>query len=159
MGVGVLALYVAFWLELDNPFWAGTSAAIVCRRTRRVASQGLVPDDRHTRRRGHERRVGRLLSAGPHSVSGRLALWCAGCSFLSVLLRNFASYSAMLAGYTVAIIAGDLLGVTGGSTPTAFLLAVTRASEICIGIVSAGVVLAGTDLGGAARRLAGCLRI
>ncbi|MGA7329879.1 MAG: FUSC family protein [Rhodomicrobium sp.] len=25
-----LALYVAFWLELDNAFWAGTSAAIVC---------------------------------------------------------------------------------------------------------------------------------
>ena len=25
-----LALYVAFWLQLENPFWAGTSAAIVC---------------------------------------------------------------------------------------------------------------------------------
>jgi uncharacterized membrane protein YccC len=25
-----LALYVAFWLELDESFWAGTSAAIVC---------------------------------------------------------------------------------------------------------------------------------
>jgi Fusaric acid resistance protein family len=25
-----LALYIAFWLELDNPYWAGTSAAIVC---------------------------------------------------------------------------------------------------------------------------------
>src|SRR5712691_2711181 len=25
-----LALYVAFWLELDNPYWAGTTAAIVC---------------------------------------------------------------------------------------------------------------------------------
>jgi uncharacterized membrane protein YccC len=25
-----LALYVAFWLELDNAYWAGTSAAIVC---------------------------------------------------------------------------------------------------------------------------------
>ncbi len=25
-----LALYVAFWLELDNPSWAGTSAALVC---------------------------------------------------------------------------------------------------------------------------------
>src|SRR3982074_898970 len=25
-----LALYVAFWLELDNPFWAGTTAAMVC---------------------------------------------------------------------------------------------------------------------------------
>ena len=25
-----LALFVAFWLELDNPFWAGASAAVVC---------------------------------------------------------------------------------------------------------------------------------
>jgi uncharacterized membrane protein YccC len=25
-----LALYVAFWLELDNAVWADTSAAIVC---------------------------------------------------------------------------------------------------------------------------------
>jgi hypothetical protein len=25
-----LALYVAFWLELDNAYWAGTSAALVC---------------------------------------------------------------------------------------------------------------------------------
>src|SRR5215472_10728836 len=25
-----LALYVAFWLELDNAFWAGTTAAIAC---------------------------------------------------------------------------------------------------------------------------------
>ena len=25
-----LALYITFWLQLDNAFWAGTSAAIVC---------------------------------------------------------------------------------------------------------------------------------
>src|SRR6478672_6674909 len=25
-----LALYIAFWLQLDNAYWAGTSAAIVC---------------------------------------------------------------------------------------------------------------------------------
>ena len=25
-----LALYVAFWLQLDHPFWAGASAAIGC---------------------------------------------------------------------------------------------------------------------------------
>ena len=25
-----LALYISFWLELDNAYWAGTSAAIVC---------------------------------------------------------------------------------------------------------------------------------
>src|SRR5262245_20205095 len=28
-----LALYVAFWLELDNPFWAGATAAIVAQPT------------------------------------------------------------------------------------------------------------------------------
>ena len=36
----------------------------------------------------------------------------------------------------------------------AFMLAITRASEICIGIACAGVILACTDLGGAPRRLA-----
>lgn len=25
-----LALFVAFWLEVDNPYWAGGTAAIVC---------------------------------------------------------------------------------------------------------------------------------
>src|SRR5262245_7246924 len=28
-----LAMYVAFWLELDAPSWAGTAAAIVCQPT------------------------------------------------------------------------------------------------------------------------------
>jgi hypothetical protein len=45
-------------------------------------------------------------------------------------LRNFAAYAAALAGYTAAIIAGDLLGATGGVNGEAFLLAVIRASEI-----------------------------
>jgi hypothetical protein len=85
-----------------------------------------------------------------------LALWAAVCALVATLLHNFASYSAALAGYTAAIIAADELGATGGpNADTVFLLAVYRASEICIGIVSAGVVLAGTDFGGARRRLAG----
>ena len=83
-----------------------------------------------------------------------LALWGAGCALLANLLRNFASYSAALAGYTAAIIASDQLGAVGGLNGQAFILAVNRASEICIGIVSAGIVLAGTDFGGARRRVA-----
>jgi hypothetical protein len=59
-----------------------------------------------------------------------------------------------LAGYTVAIIAGDRLGATGGvNADAAVLVAVTRASEVCIGIVCTGIVLASTDLGAAPRRL------
>jgi uncharacterized membrane protein YccC len=83
-----------------------------------------------------------------------LAVWGALCGFIATLLRNFASYAAALAGYTAAIIANDELGATGGANGDVFMLAVTRASEICIGIVCAGVVLAGTDFGGARRRLA-----
>src|SRR5258708_12382104 len=70
------------------------------------------------------------------------------------LLRNFASYAAAVAGYTAAIIARDELGATGGANGDVFMLAIARTSEICIGIICAGVVLAATDFGGARRRLA-----
>jgi uncharacterized membrane protein YccC len=151
-----LALYVAFWLELDNPFWAGTTAAIVCQ-----------PHLGASLRKGWYRMIGTSIGAvaivvltalfpqarAPFLVA--LALWCAACALVATLLHNFASYSAALAGYTAAIIAADELGATGGPNADAvFLLAVYRASEICIGIVSAGIVLAGTDLGGAQHRLA-----
>ena len=151
-----VALYIAFWLELNNPYWAGTSAAIVCQ-----------PHLGASLRKGWYRLIGTLVGAVvsvlltasfPQDRAlflGGLALWGAACAFAATLLRNFASYSAALAGYTVAIVAGDLLGATGGvNGDAAFLLAVNRASEICIGIVSAGIVLAGTDFGGAPRRLA-----
>ena len=95
-----------------------------------------------------------MLSAGSDRLSRALALWGGICAFVATVLRNFASYSAALAGYTAAIIAADTLGATGGPSTEVFMLAVSRASEICIGIVCAGVVLAGTDLGGAQRRLA-----
>jgi uncharacterized membrane protein YccC len=85
-----------------------------------------------------------------------LPLWGGACGLLATLLRNFAAYSAALAGYTALIIASDEFGATGGTNGDAFMLAITRASEICIciGIVCAGVVLAGTDFSGARRRLA-----
>jgi uncharacterized membrane protein YccC len=150
-----LALYVAFWLELDNPFWAGTSAAIMCQ-----------PQLGASLRKGWFRMIGTIVGAVMIVVLNAwfpqdriafltlLALWCAVCAFAATLLRNFASYAAALAGYTAAIIAADTLGATGGPDGQVFMLAVTRASEICIGIVCAGVVLAGTDLGGAQRQLA-----
>jgi uncharacterized membrane protein YccC len=150
-----LALFVAFWLELDNPFWAGTSAAIVCQ-----------PQLGASLRKGWFRMVGTLIGAVTIVVLTAcfpqdriaflvlLAFWCGICAFAATAFRNFASYSAALAGYTAAIIAADNLGATGGASSDVFLLAVTRASEISIGIACAGIVLAGTDLGGAQRRLA-----
>jgi fusaric acid resistance family protein len=83
-----------------------------------------------------------------------LALWSAACALVATILRNFVALAAQLAGITAAIIASGQLGATGGLNGQAFMLALTRCSEICIGIVCAGIVLAGTDFGGASRRLA-----
>ena len=150
-----LAHYVAFWLQLDNAFWAGTSAAIVCQ-----------PQLGASLRKAWFRMVGTIVGAVMIVVLTAcfpqnrvafltlLALWGGLCAFAATTLRNFASYSAALAGYTAAIIAADTLGATGGPDGQVFMLAVTRASEICIGIVCAGIVLAGTDFGGAQRQLA-----
>jgi uncharacterized membrane protein YccC len=150
-----LAFFVAFWLELDDPFWAGASAAIVCQLQLGASL-----------RKGWFRIIGTLIGATVIVVLTAcfpqdriaflvlLALWCGLCAFAATAFRNFASYAAALAGYTAAIIATNNLGATGGASSDVFLLAVTRASEICIGIACAGIVLAGTDLGGAQRRLA-----
>ena len=84
-----------------------------------------------------------------------LALWCAVSAFIATLLRNFAAYAAALAGYTAAILASDVLGPVGASdTGSVVILAIDRALEIGIGIVSAGVVLALTDFGRSRRKLA-----
>ena len=83
-----------------------------------------------------------------------LALWGAGCALVGTILRNSVAVAAQLAAITAAIIASSELGDFGGANGDAFVLAVIRCTEISIGIVSAGVVLAGTDFGNAQRRLA-----
>ena len=150
-----LALYIAFWLELDNAYWAGTTAAVVCQ-----------PNLGASLRKGWFRAIGTIVGAVAIVVLTAfllqnrfgfllgLSLWCAACCFVASVLRNFAAYGAALAGFTAAIIASDELGAVGGASGDVFILAVTRATEIYIGIVCAGVVLAGTDFGGTRRRLA-----
>jgi uncharacterized membrane protein YccC len=150
-----LALYVAYWLELDNPYWAGTTAAIVCQ-----------PSLGASLRKASFRMVGTVIggvaivvltACFPQSRAGfliGLAVWGAACGFMATILQNFASYAAALAGYTAVIIASDELGATGGASGEVFTLALTRSSEICIGIVCANLVLATTDYGQARHRLA-----
>src|SRR5277367_5168871 len=112
-----LALYVAFALELDNAYWAGTTAAIVCQ-----------PSLGASLRKGWFRMIGTIVGAvaivvltawfpqARGSFLLGLALWAAACALVATLLRNFAAYAAALAGYTVAIIASDVLGATGGAS-------------------------------------------
>ena len=150
-----LALFLAFWLELDNPSWAGATAALVCQP---VLGAAL--------RKGWFRLIGTVVGAIAAVVLSAcfpqnravfllgLAIWGAACALTATLLRNFASYAAALSGYTAAIIIGDELGAIGGPNGDAFQLAIARTSEISLGIVCAGLVLATTDLGSTRRRLA-----
>lgn len=111
-----LALYVAFYLKLDNEYWAGLSAAIICQ-----------PELGASLRKGWYRMIGTLVGAvaivvltalfpqarAPFLIG--LALWGAACACVATLLRNFASYSAALAGYTAVIIASGELGAPSKS--------------------------------------------
>src|ERR1700761_6391032 len=90
-----LALYIAFWLQLDTPSWAGTSAALVCQ-----------PHLGASLRKGWFRMLGTLVGAVvivvltalfPQDRTAflfALALWGATCALFATLLRNFAAYAA-----------------------------------------------------------------
>src|SRR5580704_8323681 len=100
-----LALFVAFWLKLDDPYWAGTSAAVVCQ-----------PQLGASLRKGWFRMISTVVGATMVVVLagcfpqdrvaflGLLALWCGLSVIVATVLGNFASYAASLAGYTAVII-------------------------------------------------------
>lgn len=85
-----LALFIAFWLELDSPYWAGGTAAIVCQ-----------PQLGASLRKGWFRMTGTIVGAVVIVVLtacfpqdrvgylGSLALFCGVCAFAATLLRNF----------------------------------------------------------------------
>jgi uncharacterized membrane protein YccC len=150
-----LAFYVAFELELSEPSWAGTTAALVCQP---VLGASL--------RKSAFRMIGTVIGAiGVVIIAALvrqdrvgflagLAVWCAVSAFVATLLSNYAAYGAALSGYTAAILANDVLGPVGTGNSDVLILAIDRALEICIGILCAGVVLALTDLGHSRRKLA-----
>jgi uncharacterized membrane protein YccC len=145
-----LALLTAFYLQLETPSWAGTSAAIICQP---IVGSSLF--------KGVFRMIGTvvgavaavlLTAAFPQDRVGFLfgmLVWLALCSFVSTLLRNFAAYAAMLAGYTLIIIVSTSIG----APEQVFEAAVSRASEICIGIVCGTLVTALPMIGDSPRRL------
>ena len=102
---GLLALYVAFWLGLDEPRWALLTVYVVSQ-----PESGLVLAKSFYRALGTA--AGLLFSTllvftfaqyGELFVPS-LALWVGICNFAARAARNFMSYGFLLAGYTAAII-------------------------------------------------------
>ena len=156
----MLALYVAFELQLGAPYWAATTAIIVCQ-----------PQVGASLRKSQFRLIGTLTGATVAVVLtalfpqdrilffGALALWIAICAFATTILRNFMSYGAALSGYTSAIVLSGVFDASGGlQSDGLFMHALMRATEISLGIASAGLVLALMDSGGAPKVLAATIR-
>jgi uncharacterized membrane protein YccC len=134
-----LALYVAFALDLQNPWWAMLTVYITQppqRLTGTIWSKCFY------------RIAGTLLggvvcvalippvSNSPVLLLLGIAGWLALCVFFGLIDRTPRSYLFMLAGYTVA-----LVGLPLASNPgIVFDVVVARAEEIIIGVVATAVV-------------------
>ncbi len=146
----LLALFVAFWLELDSPSSAMVTVLIVAAPVRgMVLSKSLY------------RMLGTFVGGGMAlllvDLCGQnsevfipaLAVWVGLCTALASLLRNFRAYAAVLAGYTV-----PLIGLSAIQAPEhAWDITIARVAVITVGIVCAGVVTSIFLPGGARRDL------
>jgi uncharacterized membrane protein YccC len=79
-----------------------------------------------------------LFAQQPELFMTVLAIWVGICTAGAARNRNFRSYGFLLAGYTAA-----LIGLPAAQAPNgAFLSALTRASEVSLGVACAGIVSA-----------------
>lgn len=133
----MLALFVSFSLGLERPFWAMMTVYITS-----GPMSGAVRSKAVFRLAGTA--IGGLATVllvptlvnAPVLLSLALALWVAGCQFVSLLDRTPRSYLFMLAGYTAA-----LIGFPSVTHPEAiFDTAVLRVQEIGIGVLCAAVI-------------------
>jgi uncharacterized membrane protein YccC len=133
---GLLALYVAFWLGLDEPRWALLTVYIVSQ-----PESGLVLAKSFYRALGTA--AGILISTllvFTFAQYGELflpslALWTGICNFAARAVRNFTSYGFLLAGYTTAIV-----GIPAALNPNqAYATVVARGTEVIIGIAFAAL--------------------
>ena len=133
---GLLALYVAFWLGLDEPRWALLTVYIVSQ-----PESGLVLAKSFYRALGTA--AGLLVSTllvFAFAQYGQLflpslALWIGVCNFAARAARNFMSYGFLLAGYTAAIV-----GIPAALNPNqAYELVIARGTEVVIGIAFAAL--------------------
>jgi uncharacterized membrane protein YccC len=134
---GLIALWLAFVFQLDTPYSALTTVMLVANPV-----QGMILEKSLFRLSGTL--LGGLASIvlmaffaqAPELFLLGLALWMALCTAASTLLRGHRSYGAVLAGYTVALIA-----LPATSAPESlFNVAMARVGAVTLGIVSSALV-------------------
>lgn len=128
----LIALYIAFLMNLDDPKWAAMTVWIVAQ-----------PNRGMTLSKSQYRIVGTVIGAAvaliltaffaqaPEMFLLALAVWIGICTGVATSLRKFRAYAGVLAGYTAAIV-----GMGAATAPLhAFDIAVARCLYILLGIV------------------------
>ena len=136
---GMLALYIAFALNLSYPIWAiGTVFVIANPYAGMAASKSIY------------RLLGTLFGAifavavmpslinMPWLLVLVLAIWVGVCLYISLIDRSPRSYVVMLAGYTAVIICFNSIYYI--ETVSIFDMALGRFLEISLGVVCSAVV-------------------
>jgi uncharacterized membrane protein YccC len=145
-----MAMYSAYWLELDTPYSAGTTVLIVMN-----ASRGAVIS----------KSVWRIVGSAAGATAAvvlialfvqtpvlfilGLAAWIGFCSGIASLLRYNRGYAVVLAGYTVTLVVFGAIA----DPDRIFDLATARVAVVTIGVLSAALVSITTDRGPGGRQL------
>jgi uncharacterized membrane protein YccC len=131
----LLALYLAMALHLDTPRWAAWTVLTVS-----------IPSLDHAFVKSAYRMIGTIVGAAagivivalfaqrPLAFDLAMALWAGVCAFVGTRVRQYQTYALALTWLTTGIVSyGSVADPTG-----VFIVAVSRAAEVALGIVCAG---------------------
>lgn len=135
-----LALTIAYCLNLDEPYWAMTSAAVVS-----FPTVGGVISKSLGRVAGSLLGATAALIIAGHTLNDpwlflfSMAAWLAICTWACAHFSNNVAYAFQLAGYTAAIIAFPVIDIV--DMTQLWDIAQARVCEVIIGILSGGVMM------------------
>lgn len=135
-----LALTMAYLLQLDEPYWAMTSAAVVSF----PGLGGAISKSLGRIAGSLTGALAALLIAGhtlnePWLFAFFMASWLALCTWIASHYQNNVAYAFSLAGYTAAIIAFSSVNVS--DTAELWTITQARVCEVITGILCAGIML------------------
>lgn len=135
-----LALTVAYYLNLDEPYWAMTSAAVVSFPT----VGGVISKSLGRIAGSLLGAIAALLLAG-HTLNEpwffllSMSAWLGFCTWACAHFTNNVAYAFQLAGYTAAIIAFPMVNITEASQ--LWDIAQARVCEVIVGILCGGMMM------------------
>lgn len=135
-----LALSIAYWLDLDEPYWAMTSAAVVS-----FPTVGGVISKSFGRIAGSLLGACAALLLAGHTLNDpwlflfSISAWIALCTWACAMYTNNVAYAFQLAGYTCAIIAFPVINITDANE--LWSIAQSRVCEVIVGILCGGLMM------------------